>query len=172
MSIYTDCVEKIEQLMTKESVFTELDVLEGVAHKWPEEDWRSISLQANQAVGNAFRRQKVCRYGPVTLPDGSEDYFRIAAKIAYASADLGPANIETPNGNFNKLLWSRDSRLSSRSGRLPANNRDDTKPWQEQGLKFPFEPNGQCDRLEARVIELIHRVNELEKTQAKIVEHI
>jgi hypothetical protein len=133
MSIYTDCIETINLILTdRETVWTELDII--ALAKWDKYDIPEVARQANQAIGNAFRRQAVCRYGPVTLPDGDHDYARIAGKIVYASADKGPEVFQTPNGDFPQLLWSRNNDLI-RPGRLPANNRDDREPWTDQDFK-------------------------------------
>lgn len=135
MSIYTDCMNAISELSESGKIWTELDVI-ALTEYAEYVEFQEVAREANQAVGNAYRRQEVCRYGPVVLPDGEEDYARIAAKIAYSSAEYGPKIFETPNGSFEKLLWSREDTLT-RPGRMPGNNRDDRRPWGDQGFEVP-----------------------------------
>lgn len=167
MSIYTDCIDTINALVEGDDVWTELEVQESVVAEWPDADFKEIARQANQAIGNAFRRQQVVRFGPVTLPDGSQDYARIAAKIAYASAEHGPSEFITPNGTFPVLMWSGANKLN-RPGRMPSNNRDDREPWSDQDFKVDaskiLKPNG----LEKAVAELIERVAALEAEQEEL----
>lgn len=167
MSIYTDCIDAIRALAEGDDIWTDLEVQEIVVSKWPDADFKEIAYQANQALGNAYRRQQVVRFGPVTLPDGSQDYARIAAKIAYASTQHGPSEFETPNGNFPALIWSGASKLN-RPGRMPSNNRDDREPWGEQDFKVEaskvLRPNG----IEKAVAELIDRVAALEAEQEEL----
>lgn len=167
MSIYTDCVDAISVLAEGNEIWTELEVQEFVVGNWPDADFKEIARQANQAIGNAYRRQQVVRFGPVTLPDGSQDYARIAAKIAYASANNGPSEFVTPNGTFAALIWSGANKLN-RPGRMPSNNRDDREPWSDQDFKVDaskiLKPNG----LEKAVAELIERVAALEAEQEEL----
>lgn len=167
MSIYTDCIDAISVLAEGTGIWTELEVQEIVVADWPEADFKEVAHQANQAIGNAYRRQQVVRFGPVTLPDGSQDYARIAAKIAYASAQHGPSEFQTPNGGFPALMWSSANKLN-RPGRMPSNNRDDREPWEDQEFKVEaskmLKPNG----IEKAVAELIERVAALEAEQEEL----
>lgn len=167
MSIYTDCVDAISALAESNEIWTEFEVQESVVGSWPDADFKEIARQANQAIGNAYRRQQVVRFGPVTLPDASQDYARIAAKIAYASANNGPSEFVTPNGTFPALIWSSANKLN-RPGRMPSNNRDDREPWSDQDFKVDaskiLKPNG----LEKAVAELIERVAALEAEQEEL----
>ncbi len=167
MSIYTDCVDAISVLAEGDEIWTEFEVQEVVAAEWPDAEFKEIARQANQAIGNAYRKQQVVRFGPVTLPDGSQDYARIAAKIAYASAQNGPNEFVTPNGAFPALIWSSANTLN-RPGRMPSNNRDDREPWEDQDFKVEaskiLKPNG----IERAVAELIERVAALEAEQEEL----
>lgn len=136
MSIYTRCAEAVVELRgdppkDQGGIFTELDVvseslLDGEALS------RTHLRDANNICGQLYRNRQLCRYGPVMLPDGTEDYARIAAKIAYADAEDGPDFWETPNGKFPKLLIGDDK--IARPGRRIQTKRNDLEQWVEQDV--------------------------------------
>lgn len=155
-SIYRECSHAVESLMESPpaqhgGVFTEIDVVAKAATKdWKKapatknkearDDFKEGMKHANQVCGIRFRERKLCRYGPVTLPDGSQDYVRIASKIVYADAENGPAVFETPNGSFPRLMIHNDPLKAQ--GRRRGTVRNDLVSWKEQDLP---EPSGAID---------------------------
>ncbi len=178
-SLYGQCSAAIDQLIQKPlkeygGVFTEIDVEQMAAtSQWTAEDFERALKDANQVCGTQYRARKLCRYGPVVLADGSEDYARIAGKIVYADAESGPDFWETPNGKFPKLMVQDD--ILSHQGRRHGTNRTDSIPWEEQDLKSPRRParrrassvesaKSESD-LRDLVKNLFQRVEELERVE-------
>lgn len=139
MSIYSQCSEAAAKLMKNPpkdqgGVFTEIDVVRLAGSSgWSTENYKEALRHANQVVGTNYRARKLCRYGPVELPDGTKDYARIASKIVYADAENGPDVWKTPNGNFPKLMIHDDE--IGRQGRRHNTNRNDLASWDEQDIK-------------------------------------
>lgn len=137
---YQRCARILDELIEHPpsahgSVFTELEIVRKVLPK----DWdpetepnllKQAHRQANMVCGSYYRDRKLSRFGPVELSNGSKDYARIAAKIAYAPAEGGPEVWETPNGVFPKLMLEDDD--ITQQGRRYSANRNDLEPWDEQ----------------------------------------
>lgn len=168
MTIYQQCSEAVTKLMENppadhSGVFTEIDVvtLAGRAD-WSEDDYQEALRHANQVVGTQYRARKLCRYGPVTFPDGEKDYARIASKIVYAPADTGSKTWRTPNGTFKKLMMEDDN--FGRQGRRRYTNRSDIVKWADQGIDVkagkPYEKR--IKQLERDLEAERERVAELE----------
>lgn len=156
MSLYSLCSRVCDELIAEAQVFTEADVVIRALVRMPDASPKELSRYANQVVGTQFRSRKLCRYGPVEVPGLTEpDYARIAAKIAYASADDGPESFQgpkmpdgsvqaCPNGRFDRLMIENDP--ITRQGRRIGSNRDDLVAWCEQDIKVarlsvPHDPD-------------------------------
>ena len=181
-SLYRQCVAAVGRLRNTppkehEGVFTEIDVQMSAARsadpKWDENDHRLVLHEANAVCGAQYRGRKLCRYGPVILEDGSEDYARIAGKIVYADAESGPEFWETPNGRFPKLMLEDDT--LSKQGRRAGTDRNDALPWTTQSVKprqihrrSPSAISSVEEEIdwEARIKELTERVESLEAEKA------
>lgn len=195
-SLYRQCSAAIEQLVaTREevdgevratptgAVFTEIDV-EAMAATgtWTAKDFERALKDANQVCGTQYRARKLCRYGPVVLADGSEDYARIAGKIVYADAETGPEFWETPNGKFPKLMV-QDDKLTHQ-GRRHGTNRNDAVSWENQDLKAPRRParrrassvtsaksEAELRKLLVNVMERLEVLEELERKRQRLYAH-
>lgn len=134
MSVYRQCSEAAAKLMENGEIFTEIDVvrLAGTNHDWATETYTEALRDANQVVGTLYRNRKVCRFGPVELPNGERDYARIASKIVYAPSDKGIVVWETPNGDFPALMVHEDE--IGRQGRRKQANRSDLVKWDDQAI--------------------------------------
>lgn len=136
MSLYRECSQAVERLMEHPpakhgGVFTEIDVTAKAAtREWSNDNLEEAMRHANQVCGTKYRERKLCRYGPVVLPDGTEDYARIASKIVYADADTGPDEWETPNGVFPKMMIEEDPLTAQ--GRRRGTVRNDLVAWDDQ----------------------------------------
>lgn len=183
-SLYRQCVAAVSRLREtppKEhgGVFTEIDVQMNAARhadpKWTDADHRKVLHESNAVAGAQYRGRKLCRYGPVILEDGEEDYARIAGKIVYADAETGPEFWETPNGRFPKLMLEDDS--LSKQGRRAGTDRNDALPWNSQSVRprqihrrspsaVNLPPEEESD-WEARIKALTERVESLEAEKAR-----
>lgn len=149
MAIYHLCSQALKSLMEdpptdlpfyqeNPGVFTEIDIVNRAQNlaraEWGSDPaiFRQAMRNANQVAGTFWREMKVARYGPVELPDRSQDYARAASKIVYAHPELGPEWLKTPNGTFKRMMVWEDT--IGRQGRKIGTNRDDTKPWDEQEI--------------------------------------
>lgn len=170
MSLGTQCGRAIEAFLKdppKEhgGVFTEIDVVRKAALKeWSAETFKEAMKEANQVCGQRYRARKLCRYGPVELPDGTRDYARIASKIVYGAAE-GPDEWETPNGTFPKMMIENDELVAQ--GRKQRTNRNDLVSWDEQVLTSErAKVNGKSYPHEITVLseiaELRKRLDEIE----------
>jgi hypothetical protein len=167
MSIYSECSEALTSLMEHppddlQGVFTEIDVVRKAGKPgWSSSNFKEAGRHANQVVGTQYRARKLCRYGPVTLPDGSQDYARIGSKIVYADAESGPEVFTTPNGEFPRLMIHEDS--LGHPGRRVGTNRNDLDPWDTQDIRVKettVASNGDGPGVDVRPFE--RRVAELE----------
>ena len=173
MSLYSECSAAAAKLLEKPpahlgGVFSEIDVVNKASHKgWTDEDFKDAMRHANAVLGTWYRSRRVCRYGPVTLPNGSLDYARIASKLTYAPADKAPEQWETPNGTFPKVMIENDP-LSRRKGRNQGINRTDLESWDKQDLTLNGDASTEdlkrrVQELEGEVTSRNHRVAELEE---------
>lgn len=134
-SLYRQCSAAVDRLIETPprdhgGVFTEIDVeSEAATSSWKQDDYRQALHEANAVCGTQYRNRKLCRYGPVVLADGTEDFARIAGKIVYADAETGPEFWNTPNGKFPKLMIEDDS--IGKQGRKAGTDRNDAESWQE-----------------------------------------
>lgn len=162
-ALYSACSEAVRGLIehppqVHEGTFTELDVVTlASSPDWTPEDWKQAMRQASQVCGLMFRTRRLSRYGPVRLADGTEDYVRIATKIAYADPLEGPANLETPNGSFPRMMIEDDG--LGHQGRRRGTNRNDLEPWESQRILVGANHNGvatgnRVQQLEREVREL------------------
>lgn len=178
-SLYRQCVAAVGRLREKppkehDGVFTEIDVQIKAAStaekKWTQPDYQKALHEGNAVCGAQYRGRKLCRYGPVILEDGSEDYARIAGKIVYADAETGPEFWETPNGRFPKLMMEDDG--LAKQGRRAGTERNDALPWAGQDIKprqihrrspsvAPSTASPEPD-MERTIKDLLARVEELE----------
>lgn len=138
-SYYRDCAQAIRELIADETehardhrgFFTDLDVAvlaSEIAGGYNESQMQAVLTEANLALAKFYRSERVARFGPVHLPGIPQpDYARIATRIVYASAN-GPAKFETVNGNFKRLMHSKD-KMTRRGRRGDIVNRDDREPW-------------------------------------------
>lgn len=135
-SLYRQCAAALERLIDRypEAVFTEIDVETEAADpkSWKTEDYQNALHDANAICGTQYRHRKLCRFGPVITADGSPDYARIAGRIVYADATMGPTHWETPNGRIPRLMVQDDE--IGRQGRRAGTNRDDAEPWEDQPI--------------------------------------
>lgn len=163
-SIYKQCSEAASKLIEDPpkvhgGVFTEIDVVQRASKpEWSQDDYKEAHRQANQVLGTRYRERKLCRFGPVELPDGNKDYGRIASKIVYANADNGPEAWETPNGTFQRLMIEGDD--IGRQGRRFGTDRTDLVAWGD-GHTAP------ADDLQRRVERLEKRIQWLESIEHK-----
>jgi len=174
MSIYKQCSKAASKLTEDPSkahggVFTEIDVVQRASKpEWSQEDYKEAHRQANQVLGTRYRERKVCRFGPVTLPDGNNDYGRIASKIVYAAAD-GPESWETPNGSFLRMMIEGDE--IGRQGRRFGTERTDLVGWGGGGEEtLPGSPDHlgrRIARLEKSLNESLERLQWLESIERK-----
>lgn len=184
MSIYKQCAEAAREILDNPALtskqhrglFTELDVIalaSRTAGGYTEDALKVAGIEANNVMGSLFRRRECARYGPVDLPDyATQDYVRIATKIAYAHPTDGPAMIETPNGRFRRVMV-HDTNL--RVGRFKGGNRDDLRPWDKPEGKphlriikeEDLSPEQELRALGQMVAELTSRVEELEAAEAR-----
>lgn len=178
MSIYSECADAARKLMgnppqANGGVFTELEVVQLAQNsKWSTEDWKAAMRHANQVLGQYYRARKLCRFGPVQVPNGEgtvEDYGRIASKIVYAGAEKGPDVWETPNGDFWKLMFEDDE--IAKAGRKHSANRSDLVPWAEQNALMPppkeIPMDVRVETMERTIRELATRVEALEGIEAE-----
>lgn len=133
-SLYRQCAAAIERLLRNDpgGIFTEIDILTEAADpkRWTKDDYVDALHPANAICGTQYRQRKLCRFGPIVLSDGSEDFARIDGKIVYADAEHGPEHWETPNGAIPRLMIEDDN--VGRQGRRAGTERSDDKPWGEQ----------------------------------------
>lgn len=133
-SLYRQCAAALERLIDKHpgGIFTEIDVLTEAADPkhWKQGDYERALHDANAICATQYRNRKLCRYGPIILTDGSEDFARIAGRIVYADATSGPELWETPNGPIPRLMIEDDD--VGRQGRRAGTNRNDEEPWDSQ----------------------------------------
>lgn len=161
-SIYKQCSEAASKLIEAPpeahgGVFTEIDVVQRASKpEWSKDDYKEAHRQANQVLGTRYRERKLCRFGPVELPDGVKDYGRIASKIVYANAEGGPQEWETPNGTFPRLMIEGDD--IGRQGRRFGTERTDLVAWG----KAPVS-----DDLPRRIARLEKRIQWLESIEHK-----
>lgn len=160
MSIYTRCAQAVEELRAdppseQGGVFTELDVVQMALED--SDDVREVLREASNLCGRLYRESRLCRYGPVVISiDGTEaqDYGRIATKIVYADADLGPNLWVTPNGSFPKLFLGSDG-IAHQRGRRNGIKRNDLLP-RNGG------PVNEIDGLRVRIDRYERRIRALE----------
>lgn len=159
MSLYRECSKAVDRLMSEPpaqhgGVFTEIDVVAKAATRaWTNDNFTEAQRHANQVCGTKYRERKLCRYGPITLPDGTQDYARIASKIVYADAATGPDEWVTPNGAFPKLMIEDDPLVAQ--GRRRGTTRNDLVLWRDEEAPMP-----------ENVAELRKRIRELEDSLA------
>lgn len=140
MSIYSECSKALRELMKDPpedfgGVFTEIDVVRLAGHAgWSKDNYKEAVRHANNLMGAQYRARKLCRFGPVKLPNGQLDHARIASKIVYASAETGPKVWETPNGKFKRMMMENDP--IQRAGRKIGTNRNDLASWDGQNLSM------------------------------------
>lgn len=169
MSIYKQCSEAALQLMINPpeahgGVFTEIDVVQRASRpEWSREDYKEAHRQANQVLGTRYRERKLCRFGPVELPDGNKDYGRIASRIVYANAQDGPREWETPNGVFRRLMVENDK--IGRQGRRFGTERTDLVDWVGD-VEEPQVEN-RVAKLERSLNEALSRLQRLETLEDK-----
>lgn len=162
-SIYKQCSEAASKLIADppeahNGVFTEIDVVQRASKpEWSQSDYKEAHRQANQVLGTRYRERKLCRFGPVVLPDGVQDYGRIASKIVYANAEEGPQAWETPNGTFQRLMIEGDD--IGRQGRRFGTERTDLVAWGED--------RSASDDLQRRIERLEKRIQWLESIEHK-----
>lgn len=161
MSIYTRCAQATDELRKSPpadqgGVFTELDIIQRALGGSP---LREVMREASNLCGRLYREGKLCRYGPIT-PNGNgrQDYGRIATKIVYADADLGPDQWETPNGSFPKLLFGADE-IAHQRGRRSGIDRHDLVLWEDGESR---------DELRSKLAQQDRRLRELEAQLAKV----
>lgn len=164
MTVYIRLTEAVAQLRDKLGVFTELDAIEISSPGWTDEEYGRGMREANNLCGRLYRIGQLCRYGPVSLPDGTRDYARLGpGKIVYADAEDGPEYWETPNGRFPKLFAIQDE--IARPGRRIQTNRNDGILWGEKGNELMTRRRGSDPRireLEAMLATRDERIDELE----------
>lgn len=136
-SIQAQCREAMNRLAARGVTFTERDVVNMAAMpNWLPRQHSKAQRAAYAVLQGDYRRGRLCRFGPVDMPDSDDqDYVRNESKVVYASAERGPAAVDTPNGVFRKMLADDDT--ISRVGRRPGIDRDDFKPWDQQGAHEP-----------------------------------
>lgn len=179
MSLYHQCSQAVSDLIANPpddlpftNVFTEIDVVnrtQSLGSDWGNDPtrFRAAMRTANAVVGTKYRERKLCRYGPVTLPDGNLDYTRLASKIVYADAELGPAKLETPNGNFRKMMIEDDP--ITKQGRKFSSNRDDSKKWDEQDVVVRKEVSKDKADLTAAHKRIHELQEELERARTQAI---
>ena len=161
-SIYKQCSRAVSDLMEGSDVFSEIDVVQlASTPEWSVEDYKDAGRQANQVLGTRYRERKLCRFGPIDLPEGV-DYARIASKIAYASVSACLESWDTPNGTFPKLMLEDDE--IGHQGRRLGTNRDDSAPMSERRTS---DPNNRIQRLEIDLSDLRKRLARLESVEAR-----
>lgn len=151
----SEAIDKLVKNPPNNGIFTEIDVLARIAsNDWDEDDLKKATRQVNEVLGRRYRARKLCRFGPVELPDEKKDYGRIATKIAYAEPDSGPRIWDTPNGTFPRMMIEDDT-LGSQ-GRRYGTNRNDLAPWDDQQIDRQRRslPDPTVQRLQAQVREL------------------
>jgi hypothetical protein len=180
-SLYRQCSTAVDLLAEKPpkqhgGVFSEIDVVGKAAaqNDWGQDDYQQGLHDANAVCGTQYRGRKLCRYGPVLLSDGTEDYARIAGKIVYADAESGPDKWKTPNGEFPKLMIEDDT--LKRQGRRAGTDRNDAQTWEDQPLRPRRIPRRKASSargakterdLREMVANLAERVYELEERENK-----
>lgn len=186
-SLYCQCSSAIDRLVENPprdhgGVFSEIDVIsEAATSAWKQEDYRQALHEANAVCGTQYRNRKLCRYGPVVLADGTEDFARIAGKIVYANAETGPEFWDTPNGKFPRLMIEDDS--IGKQGRKAGTDRNDAESWEQhedpprriakrkasevRNVKDEKELRKFLETYLAMVDELQERVEELETKDRK-----
>lgn len=172
-SLYRQCVKALESLLGSPSeehngVFTEIDIIQRAATPdWTEKDYKAAIREANAVAGTYYRYRKLCRYGPIVLEDGSEDYARIGGKIVYGDAEKGPKVWKTPNGRFPRLMLEEDS--LGRQGRRAGTERNDAEDWNGQSIhsaKVIRNHSAYNDaKLLKKVEEALRRIDGLEKRE-------
>jgi hypothetical protein len=151
MSVYKRCSQAVRELAQGSDLFTELDVIDRASeNSWTEEEYRKAMTQANQIAYAYYRSGRLTRFGPVEY-NGEQDYVRRASKIVYAGLKTGPTCIESPNGQFPRLMVFNDEIASV--GRRSGTNRDDLRAW----------PQTDNETLQRQIEQLSQRVRHLEK---------
>jgi len=119
----------MNRLAARGITFTERDVTDAASMpNWTEKQFVKAGRAAYAVLQSDYRLGRLCRFGPVDV-NGEPDYVRNAAKIVYASVSKGPQYIETPNGNFHRMLAESDQ-ISS-VGRRKGIDRDDFALWHQ-----------------------------------------
>lgn len=164
MSIQAVCREAMNRLAASGETFTELDVANEASGQGTK-GWNGPMLQ--QAVKQSYavlqgdyKRGKLVRYGPVVF-DGVRDYARRGSKILYAHPGLGPEQLTTPNGIFDRII--SDSDALARAGRRSKTNRDDTQPWANQIVTQKTIGGPEVD-----VAPLLRRIQDLEAENLRL----
>ena len=156
-TVYQHCAQAVRDLTKEGRAFTDLDVVQRASQNdWEPKDYKLALLRSNQIVQASYRDGKLVRYGLVRLPEGNEDYARYSARIVHASPS-GPAFLDTPNGNFPRLLAINDK--IGAAGRRRGTNRDDSVRWPTA--------DSQSD-LERKLNDALRRISELENRERRI----
>lgn len=129
MSIQAECREAMNRLAARGVTFTERDVTDSASMpNWTRKQYAKAARAAYAVLQGDYRMGRLCRFGPVDV-NGQPDYVRNNAKIVYASAERGPQYVETPNGNFARMMAAADQ-ISS-VGRRSGIDRDDFALWHQ-----------------------------------------
>ncbi len=161
-TVYQHCADAIRRLTSNGEPFTDLDAVTQAAQpSWTEEDYRTAMIRANQIVQAFYKDGKLVRYGPVRLPDGTQDYVRYSARIVHASPTGRLATLSTPNGDFPRLLSINDSFAGA--GRRKGTNRDDQSPWPKGE-----DTNPQVEALQRQLNDALRRIHDLEQKDRRL----
>jgi hypothetical protein len=177
MSIQSQCREAMNSLAKRDSVFTEIDVVNEASkgRGWTDKLFREATEKAYIVLQSEYKKGTLHRFGPVQY-QGHSDYARRGTKIVYAGP-AGPKAWETPNGVFQALRADHDALLVP--GRRPVHltNRDDSRPWSEKAktpvserhLKpVPGGPPVDTRPLERKIAQLEAELNRYRKTNEPV----
>lgn len=166
MSIQAECREAMNRLAEHGATFTEIDVAnEAASDAWSSKHFEQAVKHSYNVLQGDYKKGRLIRFGPVAFK-GTKDYARRGSKIVYSSADHGPQQFQTPNGDFPRMYADRDPLI--RAGRRVGTNRDDTKPWSAQNVsvkpaKANSGPGIDPAPLLRRIEEQQSTINRLEK---------
>lgn len=156
MSIQAECREAMNRLAGQGKCFTEIDVAnEASQDGWSGKHFEQAVKHAYNVLQGDYKRGRLCRFGPVEFK-GVKDHARRGTKILYADSQRGPKVLNTPNGNFKRLLAVNDGMMAA--GRKAGTNRDDTKPWESQDISVRKVKGPPVDSA-----PLMKRIRELEE---------